>query len=152
MDIRYLTIQEVIAINTAVIQKYSPTEQMGIKSQSLLESAVYRPQQSVFGEDAYSTIFAKVAALFESIGQNHPFHNANKRTAFTSMATFLKYNNHHLKMEPKQAEDFTVAMVEHKYSFEELTEIIKNHCRDFRKALEHGMEKYAETLKGLKDR
>lgn len=127
MAIRYLSVEEVTAINVAMIQKYSPGEQIGIKSQPLLEAAVYRPQQSAFGEDAYPTIFEKAAALFESLGQNHPFHNANKRTAFTAMVMFLRYNGYVFKMGQKQAEDFTVSMVEHAYSFEELVGIIKAH-------------------------
>lgn len=83
--IRYLSVQEVITINVAMIQRYSPGEQIGVKEPRLLESAVHRPQSSVFGEDAYPTSFEKAAALFESLGQNHPFHNANKRTAFTAL-------------------------------------------------------------------
>jgi death-on-curing protein len=124
---RFLSVPEVIAINVAVIQKYSPGEQIGVKSQSLLESAVFRPQTSVFGEDAYPTIFEKTASLFESLGQNHAFHNANKRTAFTAVVVFLKYNGFSFKMEQKLAEDLTVDMVEHKFNLAEIAEIIKLH-------------------------
>jgi len=53
---RYITVQEVIAINGAVIQKYSPGEHIGVKNNHLLESAVLRPQPSAFGDDAYTTI------------------------------------------------------------------------------------------------
>jgi len=127
MAIHYLSVQEVISINILIIQKYSPGEQIGILSQPLLESAVYRLQQSAFGKDAYPTIIEKSAALFESLGQNHSFQNANKRTAFTTMVVFLRYNDYLFKMDTKQAEDFTVAMVEHEYSFEKLVAIIKEH-------------------------
>lgn len=67
-SIRYLTVQEIIAINVAMIQRYSPGEQIGVKEPGLLELAVHRRQFSVFGEDAYPTIFEKAAALFESLG------------------------------------------------------------------------------------
>lgn len=126
--VHYLSIQEVIAINVAMIQRYSPGEQIGVKEPSLLESAVLRPKSSAFGDDAYPTIFEKAAALFESIGQNHSFHNANKRTAFTALVIFLRYNGFRLKMDPKKAEDFTVDMVNHNYKFQELTHIIRTHC------------------------
>lgn len=127
-EIRYLTTQEVIAINVAMIQRYSTGELIGVKSPSLLESAVLRSQSSAFGDDAYPTIFEKAAALFESLGQNHPFQNGNKRTAFTSLVIFLRYNGLSFKMENKLAEDFTVDMVNHKYSFNGLVEIIQRHC------------------------
>ncbi|MGG0823600.1 type II toxin-antitoxin system death-on-curing family toxin [Paenibacillus turicensis] len=127
-NIRYVTVEEVIAINVAMIQRYSPSEQKGVKEAGLLESAVLRPQSSAFKKDAYQTIFEKSAALFESLGQNHPFYNANKRTAFTALVLFLRYNNLHFKMNEKYAEDFVVDMVNHKYTFEELTQIIQKHC------------------------
>lgn len=126
-SIRYLTIQEIVAIHVAVIQKYSPGEHIGIKSQSLLESAAYRPQSSAFGEEAYPSIYAKAAALFESLGQNHPFQNANKRTAFTALVIFLDVNGLLFRMEAKRAEDFTVEMVNHKYTFEQLVSTIQIH-------------------------
>ena len=129
-DIRYLTVPEVIAINVALIQKYSPGEQIGVKSTSLLESAVLRPQSSAFGEDAYPSISEKAAALFESIGQNHSFQNANKRTAFTALVIFLQCNGFYFYMNQKAAEDFTVDMVNHKYSFEVLSQTISRHCKD----------------------
>jgi death-on-curing protein len=126
-SIRYLTIQEIVAINVAMIQKYSPGEHIGIMSQSLLESAVYRPQSSAFGEEAYPTTYAKAAALFELLGQNHPFQNANKRTAFTALVIFLDVNRVLFNMDAKQAEDFTVEMVNHKYTFEQLVHTIEFH-------------------------
>lgn len=125
---RYPSVQEVIAINLALIQRYSPDEQIGVKDPGLLQSAVFRPKSSAFGEDAYPTVFENAVALFESLGKNHPFHNANKRTAFTAFVIFLRYNGLHFKMNTKQAEDFTVDMVNHKYEFQELVAIIQNHC------------------------
>lgn len=127
-SIRYLSVQEVIAINVAMIQRYSPGEHIGVKEPGLLESAVHRPQSSAFGEDAYPTIFEKAAALFESLGQNHPFHNANKRTAFTALVVFLRFNGLHFKMDIKKAEDFTVDMVNHRFDFQEMVSIIEVHC------------------------
>ncbi|SDS66974.1 death on curing protein [Paenibacillaceae bacterium GAS479] len=127
-QIRFLTTQEVIAINLAMIQRYSPGEHVGVKEPGLLESAVVRAQSSAFGNDAYPTIFEKAAALFESLGQNHSFFNANKRTAFTALVIFLRLNGWHFKMDAKQAEDFTVDMVTHKYNFQDLVLIIQNHC------------------------
>lgn len=127
--IRYLSVQEAIAINVALIQKYSPGEQIGVKDFGLLESAVLRPQSSAFEKDAYPTVFEKAAALFESLGQNHPFQNANKRTAFTALVIFLQLNGYHFVMNQKAAEDMTVDMVNHHFSFQDLTQIINGHCR-----------------------
>jgi len=56
-DIRYLTVQEIIAVNVALIKKYSPGEIIDIKDGGLLESAVNRPRFAVFSKDAYPSLF-----------------------------------------------------------------------------------------------
>ncbi|ODP30238.1 Toxin Doc [Paenibacillus nuruki] len=124
--IRYLSVAEVVAIHIAVIQKYSPEEQIGIKSNLLLESALLA-QSSAFKEKSYPSIFEKAAALFQSLGENHAFQHANKRTAFTALVIFLRYNGYYFKMEPKQATDFAVDMVNRMYTFEKIVETIADH-------------------------
>jgi death-on-curing protein len=124
---RYLTEQEVIAINLLVIERYSPKEHKGVKLPDLLNSAINRPKQSAFGEEAYPTIFGKAGALFESLAKNHTFHNANKRTAFLALVQFLAYNGLQFRMSQKQAEDFVVDVVNQKYEFDEVVAIIKEY-------------------------
>lgn len=126
---KFLTPEEIIAINLYVINEFSLDEQSGVKSPDLLDSAANRPRQSAFGEDAYPTIFSKAAALFESLAQNHAFHNANKRTAFLSLLQFLRYNGYAFVMYQKQAEDFVVDVVNHKYTFEQVVYMIESYSR-----------------------
>ncbi|ALC80361.1 MULTISPECIES: type II toxin-antitoxin system death-on-curing family toxin [Bacillus] len=127
---RFLTIQEVIALNKYLIQTLSPGELIGVKEPSLLESAVYRPQSSAFGEDAYPTLFEKGAALFESLAQNHAFQNANKRTALLSLTFFLRYNGYHFEMTTEDKIEFTVSIVKKEISFEHLVSIIREHSKE----------------------
>ncbi|GGD97024.1 type II toxin-antitoxin system death-on-curing family toxin [Paenibacillus nasutitermitis] len=126
MEIRYLAVQEIIAVNVAMIQRYSPGEYIGVKDSGLLESAVQRPRS--FGEDAYPSLFDKASALFESLGMNHPFQNANKRTAFAALVIFLQLNGYRFVMNQKDADDMTVDRVNHNFSFEELSALIQKHC------------------------
>ncbi len=128
-DIIYLTTNQVIAINTVQIRLYSPDEPVGVKEPNLLDSAINRPKQSVFGNDAYPAIYEKAAALFESIAKNHAFHNANKRTALASLIVFLKLNHYEWTMGIEEEQDFTVDVVNHKYSFEEIVSTIKDHTK-----------------------
>jgi len=114
--------------NSLGITMTDALKQIGVKDPELLESAVLRPKSSALGEDTYPTTFEKAAALFESLGQNHPFYNANKRTAFTALVIFLRYNGLHFKMDTKKAENFTVDMVNHKYEFRELATVVQTHC------------------------
>src|SRR5699024_837694 len=124
---RYVTIQEIAAINTFVIQQYSPGEQIGIKDHHLLKFATFRPQSSIFGEDAYMSLFKKAAALFESLAQNYAFFNGNKRTALLALTFFLHYNYYQFAMATQKKIELTVDVVKHRYTFVESTQMIKSH-------------------------
>lgn len=118
-------------MNFFIIEKYSPCEMKGVKERSLLEFAVYRPQQSVFGKGVYPAIFEKAAALFKSLAKNHCFHNANKRTAFVALIQFLKYNGYRFVMPQDEAIEFVVDVVNHRYSFNEIVVGIKEYTIKF---------------------
>lgn len=123
----YLTEKQVIAINTMQIHLYSPKEFVGVRELSLLNSAINRPKQSAFGDEAYSSIPEKAAALVESLSKNHTFHNANKRTALASMIVFLKLNGYKWLMNIEDEQDFVVDIVNHKYTFDNMVSKIKTN-------------------------
>jgi death on curing protein len=120
----YLNTNQVIAINTMQIKLYSPAEQIGVKEPTLLDSAINRPKQTIFGKDAYPTIYEKAAALTESLAKNHAFHNANKRTALAALIIFLKLNQYEWTMDVIKEQDFIVDLVTNKISFEKMVSII----------------------------
>jgi death-on-curing protein len=60
-------------------------------------SAVNRPMQSAFGEDAYPTIFLKAAALMQSLADNHSFADGNKRIAWFAGKASLNLNGYKLR-------------------------------------------------------
>lgn len=129
-EVKYLTELQVIFLNIHQIRLYSPKEQQGVKDEGLLSSAVNRPKQSAFGDEAYPTISEKAAALFESLLKNHCFHSANKRTAFASLYMFLRQNQYRLIVHPKNAEDFCVQIVdpgEPNVTFSEIVGWIEKH-------------------------
>ncbi len=112
--VRYLTEKEVIFINAFVIKRYTPKEPAGIKDYSMFDSALNRPKASAFGEEAYTTIWEKAAALYANISQNHAFHNANKRTGFATMKQFLWVNGIRLIASEEEAEEYTMYVVKEK--------------------------------------
>ncbi|WP_426254257.1 type II toxin-antitoxin system death-on-curing family toxin [Paenibacillus pabuli] len=103
------------------------TAQAGVKNYSLLDSAVNRPQQTLFGKDAYPSLFDKASALLESLVKNHCFHNGNKRTAYLVTKSFLMLNGFHLQMERQYTVEFMVNIAEGKHSFESIANILKCH-------------------------
>ena len=59
----------------------------GIRDPGLLEAALFRPQT-----EHYPSLIDEAAALWESLSQNHPFVDGNKRTAFAATYVFLLIN------------------------------------------------------------
>lgn len=93
----YLSLDDVLAAAEAHLGR--PAE---VGDYGLLESALARPQATVFGEDAYPGVHEKAAALLQSLATNHALIDGNKRTAFVATALFYELNGHHV---PGAAED-----------------------------------------------
>ncbi|MBG9693199.1 type II toxin-antitoxin system death-on-curing family toxin [Lysinibacillus sp. UGB7] len=122
---KYLSYDVAVKINENLIDNYSNGEMKGVKEPKLLDSAIHRPFQSMFGESLYKDIFEKAVALFESIAKNHCFYNGNKRTAFVCMTYFLFINGHVCVLNEKVASNLTVDFVTGKVKFEEVVQIVR---------------------------
>lgn len=85
---------------------------IGPKSLELLESALGRQNSSFSGKDLFPDIFHKAATILHGITKNHPFHDANKRTAFLCSLHYLKKNGYIPTLEDKQYEDFVVRIAD----------------------------------------
>ena len=81
----YLTLADILAMHEDQIARYGGGD--GIRDMGQLEAALFRPQTGY-----YPDLVAEAAALWESLSQNHPFVDGNKRTAFAAMYTFLAIN------------------------------------------------------------
>lgn len=103
--IQYLSLEQVIVAHAALIKRYGGSE--GIFNQGLLESAIFRPQATAFGQEAYPAFFEKCAVLVYSLIQNHPFIDGNKRTGFAAMHLMLLINGYDLNSAAK--EEITMA-------------------------------------------
>ena len=88
-----------------------------------LESALFRPQSGY-----YSDIITQAAALWESLSQNHPFVDDNKRTVFASMYTFLAINNVELQAYEEDVWQFLSPLYQSSsLSFEELEQWLRKN-------------------------
>ncbi|OKK07602.1 death-on-curing protein [Streptomyces sp. CB03234] len=100
---RYLTLPELLNL----------AERLGtpdVRDFGLLDSALARPQSSVFGQDAYPDVWQKAAALMESVARNHGLVDGNKRLAWYATWVFLHMNGHPLDAEfdVDEAEQFVL--------------------------------------------
>jgi death on curing protein len=86
---QYLTLEEILGFHEVLIARFGGT--LGVRDQGALESAIARPQSGY-----YSDTIEEAAALWESLSQNHPFLDGNKRTAVAATAVFLRINGYRL--------------------------------------------------------
>lgn len=85
---------------------------IGPRSLDLLRSAVSRQFVSLGGTPKWSDRFDICATLFYGLIKNHPFHDANKRTAFLSILFFLMRTGWCPSIPEKEFENFTVEIAD----------------------------------------
>ncbi|MGW2637251.1 type II toxin-antitoxin system death-on-curing family toxin [Streptomyces sp. NPDC001348] len=102
----YLSAEDVLAIAEHAVDD----QVVVVRDAGLLESAVHRPSASMFGQEAYSDLFDKAAALLQSLAINRPLVDGNKRTAWVSCVVFLAMNEVQLRPDIDAAERLVVAV------------------------------------------
>ena len=79
----YPTVSDVIAVDDLLLDRFGGSH--GVRDMGALDSAVASPQSSY-----YQDVIEEGAALWESLSQNHPFIDGNKRVAVTVAAAFSR--------------------------------------------------------------
>ncbi|MEV5915748.1 type II toxin-antitoxin system death-on-curing family toxin [Streptomyces chartreusis] len=117
-----MDVQDVIEIGTITLGGKPAVRDWG-----LLQSAVARPQSTVFGEDAHPTLWEKAAALLHSLASNHALVDGNKRTAWASAVVFLDINGHPLlePLDEDAAEELVLAVAQSKLETAEIAERLR---------------------------
>lgn len=126
---RYLTVKDIVKINTKLITTVSSGELIGIKDAAALDMAVNQPQQEVFGEALYPTIHDKAAILAINLAKRHPFQNGNKRTALVAMLTFFMMNGYTTKFTQEEAVQFILNITTSQQAFDEMKEAVANDLK-----------------------
>lgn len=118
----YPNIDEVIAVHSRLIAKFGGS--LGIRDRGALESALARPRTGY-----YDDIIQEAAALWESLSQNHPFVDGNKRVAVTVTAAFLKLNGYRLEFDDPEVFLFLVGLYDSgTLNFRELETWLRQHA------------------------
>ncbi|MDA8192757.1 MAG: Fic family protein [Thermaerobacter sp.] len=132
---KYLTVQEVLFIHFQVIERFGGTH--GVLNLNGLESGVSQPKATMDGDDLYVSVLEKAAVLLHSLVLNHPFQDGNKRTAFTTMGLFLRFNGMALEGSRAAAENLVVDVADKHLSLETIVGWLQSHTRS--------MDTYART-------
>lgn len=120
-----VSIEQIYEIHKSIVTRAGTIA--SVRDFALLHSAVERPKAAYTGRDLYPTVFLKAAALLQSLCLNHPFTDANKRTAWISTKRFLKVNNFHLKAVRIDAADFMVYVDNKKPELKEIAFWLKSN-------------------------
>ena len=102
----YLTPEQVLFIHSRLVTETGGSH--GVRDLGLLESAVARPRATFDGKELYPDLFTKTAALMDSLINNHPFLDGNKRTGMTAAGLFLLINGWKLTASPQYLETITL--------------------------------------------
>ena len=102
----YLTAEQVLFIHYRLVKETGGEH--GIRDIGLLESAVARPKATFDDQELYPDIFEKTAALMESLVNNHPFMDGNKRTGIACAVLFLRQNEIAFNAKNSEIEKFTL--------------------------------------------
>lgn len=119
---KYLTVKDIIKINAKLITTVSSGELIGLKDAAALDMAVNQPQQEVFGEELYPTIYDKASILAINLAKRHPFQNGNKRTALVAMITFLMMNGYTTSFTQEEAVQFILNITTSSQEFDLMKE------------------------------
>ena len=117
----YLTLVDVLAMHADQIERYGGSH--GVRDLGLLESALYRPQTGYYGD-----LIEEAAALWESLAENHPFIDGNKRTAFAATYAFLAINGARLTADAQETYLFIAGLYEaNQFRFDKLVPWLRRH-------------------------
>ena len=83
----YVTTADALFFHRQLIDRYGGAAR--VRDLGALESALHRPQTGY-----YNSLVDEAAALLESLVQNHPFIDGNRRIAFAVVDVFLRINGY----------------------------------------------------------
>lgn len=117
---RYVTAGDALSIH-----EWLTGRDLQLRDFGLLESAIMRPQATVFGEDAFQSLHEKAAALLHGLIKSHAFVDGNKRTAWATTDTFYKMNDYELCGEAGDVVYVCMEVAEDRIEVADLAQILK---------------------------
>lgn len=101
----YVSTVDALFFHQQLIERYGGAS--GLRDAGALESALHRPQTGY-----YDTLVHEAAALLESLVQNHPFVDGNKRVAFAVVDVFLRINGYAINTTSTTIYDHLISLLE----------------------------------------
>ena len=104
----------------------------GLRDEGLLSSALSRPENSFHYSEPKPDVSELAAAYGFELAKNHPFNDANKRTALIAMRLFLKLNGCDLVASPEAKYKTIIRVAASDISEDELAQWIKKNLKEIK--------------------
>lgn len=114
---KYLEIADAIIIHLRLMERFVETR-YGVDHLELVESALARPSQAAFYENA--DIIRQAATLYFGLIKNHPWLGGNKRTATVLVDEFLYLNKYEVKATVEETIKLVLAIESDEFSVDEI--------------------------------
>ena len=101
----------------------------GVRDESLLDSALARPQQLFAYGDPPPDLADLAASLTYGLAKNHPFVDGNKRSAIVSCETFIEMNDAILDADDASLYQAILFLADSRFSEREFAEWLRAHIR-----------------------
>lgn len=128
--VNYLSLEDIVYINDALIDAQTPDEPKAVLSLNNLCSSQARPSTIRYYEQT-DDMFRLSAVLIESLIQNHPFANANKRTAMMAGYVFLLLNGYELTAPTDEVVTIAEGMARKVYTAEDMENWLAHWSREY---------------------
>jgi len=116
---KYLSAEEILRLHYKVIEDFGGSH--GVRDEGRIKSVIQAPQQEVFGQQQYPSVFEKATVYMRNIIGDHPFADGNKRTGTVVAGVFLLRNGHEMTASNKELEDFAVKVAADHLEITEIT-------------------------------
>ena len=113
---KVLSPHQVLFLHARLIEETGGSH--GVRDMGLLLSALGRPQATFEGKELHPTIYQKAAAQSDSMINNHPFVDGNKRTGIGAAVLFLSLNGYVLTASNQELLDLTMKIAQKKTAIE----------------------------------
>lgn len=100
-----------------------------VRDLGLLESAAHRPTTSLWGQEAYPSLEQKAAALLDSLVNNLPLVDGNKRLGWLATLVFLDLNGVWIEAPDDDAYELVIAVAAGSATLDEVAELLKAWSR-----------------------
>jgi death-on-curing protein len=96
-DVHYLSLADVLALHAQIMERTGQVP-APLRDETLLQSAVMRPQMAAYYEGA--DLIRQAVLLAVGISQAQAFLDGNKRIAFAACDVFLRLNSRIIRADP----------------------------------------------------